>query len=95
MPVAVQLDFKGVTLDDYDRVVEVMGLEHGGPTPPGALFHWVTKTGDGIRVMDVWQDRETFERFAEEQIGPKMAEAGIDSQPEITFHEVHNYMTAG
>ena len=95
MPVAVQLDFKGMTLDDYDRVVEVMGFEHGGQTPPGALFHWATKTDDGIRVTDVWQDKGTFERFAEEQIGPKMAEAGIDSQPEITFHEVHNYLSAG
>ena len=95
MPVAVQLDFKGLTLDDYDRVVDLMGFEPGGRTPPGALFHWVTKTDDGTRVTDVWQDRETFERFAEEHIGPKMAEAGISSQPEITIHEVHNYMTAG
>jgi hypothetical protein len=60
-----------------------------------ALFHWVTKTADGIRVTDVWQDRATFDRFAEEHIGPKMAEAGVDSQPDITFHEVHNHLTAG
>jgi len=55
----------------------------------------VTKTDDGTRVTDVWQDRETFERFAQEHIGPKMAEAGLNSQPDITFHEVHNYLSAG
>jgi hypothetical protein len=95
MAVAVEMHFKGLTLDDYDRVVEVMGFERGGQTPAGALFHWVTKTDDGIRVTDVWQDKETFGRFAEETIGPKMAEVGLDSQPEITFHEVHNYLIAG
>jgi hypothetical protein len=94
MPIAVQMDFKGLTLDDYDRVVDLMGFEHGGQTPPGALFHWVAKTGDGIQVTDVWQDRATFDRFAQEHIGPKMAEAGIDSQPDMTFHDVHNYLSA-
>jgi hypothetical protein len=50
----------------------------------------VTKTDDGIRVTDVWQDRETFERFAGERIGPSTARAGVDIEPEITFHEVYN-----
>jgi hypothetical protein len=95
MAVAVQLDFKGGTLEQYDRVIDVMGYEREGKGEPGGLFHWVTKTDDGIRVTDVWQDRETFERFAEERIGPSMARAGVDIQPEITFHEVYNYLTAG
>ena len=95
MAIAVQLDFGGGTLEQYDRVVGVMGLTPGGPGAPGGLFHWVTKTDDGIRVVDVWQDRETFERFAEERIGPSMAQAGVELQPEITFFEVHSYNTAG
>jgi hypothetical protein len=95
MAVAVQLDFKGGTLDEYDRVRTVMGYEPGGPGAPGGLFHWVMKTDDGIRITDIWQDRESFERFAEERIGPAMAEAGVDREPEITFFEVHSYQTAG
>ena len=46
-----------------------MGLEQGGSTPPGAISHFVTKTDDGIRVVDVWESQEVFQRFAEEQIG--------------------------
>jgi hypothetical protein len=55
----------------------------------------VTQTDDGIRITDVWQDRETFERFAQEQIGPLTAEVGITSPPRISYFDVHNYLTAG
>jgi hypothetical protein len=92
MPVAVVLRFDGATLDQYDQVIEKMGLTQGGPTPPGALFHWVAKTDDGILVTDVWEDRETFDRFAEEQIGPYTAEAGITNPPETTYYELHNHL---
>jgi hypothetical protein len=93
--VAVALEFENATLEQYDQVIEKMGFSHGGHGPPGALFHWVTQTGGGIRVTDVWVDRETFERFAEEQIGPYSAEVGIQGPPETTFFDVHNYLTAG
>jgi hypothetical protein len=55
----------------------------------------VTKTDGGFRVTDVWVDRETFETFAQEQIGPFSAEVGLTTPPQITYHEVHNYFTAG
>jgi hypothetical protein len=95
MAVAVVLEFDDGTLDQYDKVIEVMGFTPGGAGAPGSLFHWVTPTGFGIRVTDVWESREQFERFAQEQIGPKTAEAGIPNPPEVTFHDVHNHLTAG
>jgi len=33
--------------------------------------------------------------FPVEQIGPISAEVGIPAPPEMTFYEVHNYLTAG
>lgn len=95
MAIAVQMDFTGATLDQYDQVVQKMGFTKSGKGSPGSLFHWVTQSGDGIRVTDVWSDRETFEKFAQEKIGPITQEVGVPGPPEITFHEVHNYMTAG
>jgi len=41
------------------------------------------------------ETREQFERFAQEQITPYAREAGFPGEPEIRFHEVHNYLTAG
>src|SRR5205085_5577620 len=70
MAVAVEMNFRGATLDQYDQVIEKMGLTPGGSVPPGAISHWVAKTDDGIRVVDVWETREVFDRFAKEQIGP-------------------------
>ena len=95
MPVAVELVFRGATLDQYDQVIGKMGFRPSGSGAAGGLFHWVTGTDDGIRVVDVWRDRETFERFAEEQIGPLTREVGVTEAPEIRFFDVHNHLTAG
>lgn len=61
LAIAVQLDFEGGTLEQYDEVIKRMGFTKGGKGAPGSLFHWVTKTDEGLRVTDVWTDRETFE----------------------------------
>ncbi len=95
MAVAVETFFRGATLDQYDQVIRAMGFSPGGPGAPGGLFHWVTGTKDGVRIVDVWETREQYERFAEEQIGPLSQEAGVPGRPDVTFYEVHNYLTAG
>ena len=94
MAVGVLMDFEGATLDQYDQVVQTMGLTPGGPMPVGGISHWVTKTDDGFRVTDVWESREQFEQFAAEQIGPAAADAG-PAPPQPTFHEAHNYFING
>ena len=95
MAVAVEMNFRGATLDQYDQILEKMGLEPGGSVPPGAISHWVAKTDDGIRVVDVWETREIFDRFAQEQIGPISSEVGITEQPELSFYDVHNHLGPG
>jgi hypothetical protein len=93
MAVAIIMDFPGGTLEQYDQVIEKMGLEPGGDTPDGAMFHWVTQTPDGLRVVDVWETQDQFDRFAEEQIGPYSQEAGLEP-PQSTVHDVHNHFIA-
>ena len=95
MAVAVQLDFEGATLDQYDAVCKLMGLTPKGPGPKGAISHFATMTNAGLRVVDVWESREQFDKFAEEQIGPFSQQVGIPSQPKMQFFEVHNYFTPG
>ena len=77
MAVAVEMNFKGATLDQYDEIREKMGLTPGGATPPGGISHWVAATDDGFRVVDVSETQEAYDQFAAEQIGPYSAEAGI------------------
>jgi hypothetical protein len=95
MAVGVDLEFEGATLDQYDQVIKKMGLTPRGPTAPGSLFHWVAKTDAGIRVTDVWETKEQFEKFAQNQIGPITTEVGFPAPPRVTFYDVHNYLTAG
>jgi hypothetical protein len=95
MAVAVEMNFRGATLDQYDQIMQKMGLTPGGSTPPGAISHWVAKTDDGIRVVDVWETREVFDKFAQEQIGPYSQEAGVTEEPELRFYDVHTYLTRG
>jgi hypothetical protein len=95
MPVAIVMEFKGATLEQYDQVIERMGFEPGGAGAPGGLSHWVTATADGIRVTDVWESAERYERFAEEQIGPYARDAGIPAPPQLEFYAVHNHLTPG
>jgi hypothetical protein len=95
MAVAVVMEFADATLDQYDEVIAKMGFSPGGAGPPDSLFHWVTQTANGIRVTDVWESRERFDQFAQEQIGPYAAEVGIPGPPEISYYEIHNHLTAG
>ena len=95
MAVAIILDFPGATLEQYDRVLELMHLEPGGSGPPGSLFHMAMKTDDGMRVIDAWESRELFDRFAAEQIQPYTQQVGIDARPTIHEHALHSHMGAG
>jgi hypothetical protein len=95
MAIAIQMDFPGATLDQYDEVIQKMGFRPGGPGAPGGISHWVTRTDEGIRVTDVWESREQFEKFARDKIRPLTAEAGIPAEPRMSFFEVHNYLTQG
>jgi len=54
MAVAFEMRFEGATLEQYDRVMELMGLDQGDTSPDGLVFHWAAATDDGIVVVDVW-----------------------------------------
>lgn len=95
MAIAVVQVFRGGTLEQYDRVIENLNFTPGGQGAPGGLFHWVTETDGDVRITDVWDSREAFEAFARDKIGPATAAAGVEGPPEVTFFDVHNFLTAG
>jgi hypothetical protein len=90
MAVAIEMRFSGATLEQYDEVMRLMAL--GDTPPPGALFHWVAVTDDGIKVVDVWETMEQFDAFAQQSIGPNTQKAGFAGPPERTVYEVHNHL---
>jgi hypothetical protein len=95
MAIAVQIDIDGGTLHQYDEAIEMAGYILGRPLPEGGLFHWVAKTGDGIRVVNVWASRGLFDAYAE-TLAPVLSEVGVDpSTLRVEFFEVHNYFATG
>jgi hypothetical protein len=50
------------------------------------------RTDDGIRVVDVWESREVFDRFAQDQIDPFSQQARITEPPETTYRDVNNHL---
>jgi hypothetical protein len=91
--VAIEMNFKGATLDQYDRIREKTGLTPNGATPPGAIAHWVAATDEGLHIVDVWESQEAFDKYAEDVINPYSAEVGMTDPTEMRVYEVHNYLT--
>jgi quinol monooxygenase YgiN len=87
MAVVVIQDFES-TREEYDQVVEKLDAESN--PPEGVIVHTGMDLGGGkMRVVDVWESREAYEKFVQERLGPIIAEVAPDAQqPEIEFHEV-------
>jgi hypothetical protein len=94
MSIAVQLDFQGATLEQYEQGLEITGLLPGGPGPRMQIFHCVVETAEGIRVIDVWESREAYEKFASTNIRPVAEAVGMPNPPRVQLFDVHNLFTA-
>lgn len=55
----------------------------------GALHHRFLVSGNTVLVVDEWVDAESFQKFfaASPEIQQIMADAGVTTEPEITFWE--------
>lgn len=93
-PIAVILDFIGVTLDDYDRLIHRMDLAGRGRALPGCLFHWARSTSDGLRISEIWRNRALFDYFQRVEALAMYHRLHLP-EPELSFYPVHNYLTSG
>jgi len=74
--------------DAYDRLIAVMDADLAPGRHPAVFHVAATKEDGGVSVVDVWDSRESFERFAGEQVGPAM---GGELPPmEPRYVPVHN-----
>ncbi len=95
MAVTFILEIPGGTAEQYDEVMEKIGL--AGPNPPipeGALFHCAYATESGWRVIDVWESEEAFGRFFAERLGDALQSAQVLLSEPPRFYQVHNLLIA-
>jgi hypothetical protein len=97
VPDAVKIDVEsGFTADVYDQINDIVNPP--GNPPQGLIFHCAGPTpGGGWRIVDVWDERASFDRFFESQAQPAMAqilgEEALQAGPEPSIESwpVHNY----
>ncbi|MGY1793925.1 hypothetical protein ACI796_08070 [Geodermatophilus sp. SYSU D00525] len=68
----------------YDAVHRLL-LERTGGEFDGRLVHLAWATADGLRVVEVWDSREQYDRYGREVIGPLVDEVltGRPHPPEL------------
>jgi len=78
MPVLMTQDLP-LAPDVIEQVTKEMDVT--GDPPDGLIVHVNLARGDSTRVVDIWETREHFERFAESRLGPAigkvLAERGL------------------
>jgi heme-degrading monooxygenase HmoA len=91
MSVLMLMEAPGATLEQYERVNEIMGLRGDEDAPDGLVQHLAGSDGNDVVVVDVWESEEALGRFFEERLGAALAEVGIEpagGKPRIL--PVHN-----
>ncbi len=93
MAILMQMTWAGVTAAQYDAVRKVVGWEER--PAKGGLYHVAAFTPQGLRVCDVWETPEDFNRFVEQRLMPGVAQVGIQGQPVVEVLPAHATFAPG
>lgn len=93
MVIGVLRHVPGATTDTYDAVSAELGVE--SKPPEGMVVHTAGATGGGMRIFEVWESREAYDRFQNERLLPTVRKViGEDApQPQTEIYELHNVRT--
>ena len=86
MAVVVQMEAKGLTIQQYDQANAMMG----GKLPPGCLSHAAYVVSGGMHFVDVWESEGAFETFAKETLSQMASALGMNP-PEVQIMPAHDY----
>jgi hypothetical protein len=90
MAVGIRQKIAGVTAEQIDRLNAA--IDPDGNPPDGLLFHASGPVDGGWGVIDFWESREHFDRFAQERIRPAIGSLGLEGgPPEVHQFPVHEH----
>jgi hypothetical protein len=58
------------SIEEFDAVIANMT-----DAPDGMEARYTGKTGDGLRIVTLWESKEHADRFLEDTLGPALAKA--------------------
>ena len=88
MTVVSSLDVQGLTAPEYRAVMDELGVERR--PEDGIYLHLTTPTDFGYRIVEIWDQKENFDRFVERRLAPANEAIGLDHATEITVTPLHN-----
>ena len=56
----------------------------------GIYLHLTTSTDFGFRVVEIWDEKEGFDRFVEERLAPAGEAVGLEREMTIAVTPLHN-----
>jgi hypothetical protein len=87
MAICVQFSPVSMSKAKYDEIIRLLERAGAGH-PPGRLYHCCYESGGGLKVVDVFDTPQNFERFGG-TLMPILKTVGVDpGQP--TVEPVHN-----
>jgi hypothetical protein len=93
MAIVMRLDVPGGTVEQYEKVNEILGIQGDDDAPDGLIFHAAGDTSEGFLVVDVWESPEKLEAFFE-KAGPALESVGMSgTEPEIM--QLHTMIPQG
>jgi hypothetical protein len=89
MAIGIRMKGEGWTAAQVDALNAE--IDAGANPPDGLIFHASGPIDGGWGVIDFWESRAQFDRFAAERIGPAAAAIGLSGGPgqvhEFPVHE--------
>ena len=87
--------FPGGTQEQYEASIAAVH-PNGGSLPEGQIFHAAGPSADGWTVVAIHDSQESWERFRDDMLMPRMNEGierGFPTAPQETTFSVHNQQT--
>jgi hypothetical protein len=89
MTVVSTLDVNGLTASEYRAVMDELGVEQ---RPEGGIYlHLTAPTDFGYRIVEIWDEKDNFDRFLERRLAPANEAIGLDRETRITVTALHNF----
>jgi hypothetical protein len=92
MTFVMQMRFRGITPEQYEEARERVRWDVD--YAEGGKLHIAAFDDQGLRVTDLWESAEDFDRFGRERLMPALQEMGITEQPEIEILPLHALLVA-
>jgi heme-degrading monooxygenase HmoA len=90
MAVLMVMEVPGGTIEQYEKVNDMMGIGGDADAPDGLIQHVAGTDGDNLLVIDVWESQQALDRFVTDRLRAALAANDLlsDEQPQIL--PVHN-----